>query len=97
MRTLGSNLFAEARDAARCRRCRRPSDDPDVAADLLDEGRAALDPVAAIEIAQASDVAVGGVVDVAADDAVGAAPARLLRERVLEFADIGDRRLDPGF
>jgi hypothetical protein len=61
----------------------------------LDDGGAALHPVAAVEVVDAAlEDAVGGVVDVAADDAVGLSAARLCRHRLLEGADEGHRLLD---
>ena len=55
----------------------RPVDDPQLAGLGLDDRRAALDPVAAIEVVDAVDLAVGGMMDVAADDAVAAVAPRL--------------------
>ena len=43
--------------------------------DVLDQGGAALDPVPVVGVHETLDVAQLGVVDVAADDAVHAAPA----------------------
>ena len=61
---------------------------------ILDERGAAFDPVAVVAV---DDVAVGadfGGVDVAADDAVDAPPARLGDDRLLVVADVLDRVLD---
>ena len=62
--------------------------------DVLDHDGAAFDPVAAIDVVHAADVAAGGMVDVAADDAVAAVAARLRRERLLEIADVVDGLLE---
>ena len=61
---------------------------------VLDDGRAVLDPVAAIEIADAEILVDGGIVDVAADDAMGVVAVRFGSQRPLELADIVDRILD---
>ena len=61
---------------------------------VLGERGAALDPVAAIHVADAVLVADGGVVDVAADHAVGAVTPRLAGQRLFERADIVDGVLD---
>jgi hypothetical protein len=54
-----------------------PADDAQVAFQGFDHGRAILDPVAAVQIVRAEEGAVRGVLDVAADDAVGARGAAL--------------------
>src|SRR5262249_29487879 len=51
-----------------------PPHDLELSVEMLDNRGAALDPVAAIDVAQAEIVADHGVMDVAADDAVEAAP-----------------------
>src|SRR5262245_50979373 len=61
---------------------------------MLDHGSTALHPVAAIEVADAEIVADRGVMDVAADHAVGGAVARRVRERAFKLADIVHRILD---
>ncbi len=61
---------------------------------VLHQRRQALDPVAVVAVQHAVDVAHLGVVDVAADDALHAAPARLARDRDFEVADVADRALD---
>jgi len=61
---------------------------------VLDDRGAALDPVAAIEIAHAEIRVDRGVMDVAADHAVGAVAVGLGDQRLLELADIADRVLD---
>src|SRR5581483_8910337 len=61
-----------------------PRDQLEIAGIVLDDGRAAFDPVAAVEVADAVDHLALGVVDVAADDAVEAAAAGLGEERALE-------------
>src|SRR3954467_5043923 len=75
----------------------RPLDDAELSVETLDDGRAALHPVAAVEVMGAGNHAVGGMVDVAADDAVDAATARLGRHGLLERTDEGDGRLDAVF
>src|SRR5947207_6892772 len=72
----------------------RPLDDAELTVERLDDSRAALDPVAAVEVVGAGNHAVGGVVDVAANDTVDAAAASLGRHRILERADEGNGRLD---
>ena len=72
----------------------RPGDDLEMAVVVLDQRRAALDPVAAIHVADAALVADHRVVDVAADHAVGVVAPRLGGERLLERADIVDGVLD---
>ena len=59
----------------------RPIDDLQLAVGMLDERGQALDPVAVVGVEHAVDVAHLGVVDVAADHAVDAAPARLACQR----------------
>ena len=65
-----------------------PGDDLESAVRVLGDRRAALDPVAAIDVADAELVVDLGVVDVAADDAVDAAAVRLGGQRLLEVADV---------
>src|ERR1700733_15034506 len=65
-----------------------PGDDFKAAVFVLGKGGAAFHPVAAIHIANAVFVADGGVVDMAADHAVGAVTPRLGRQRLLEGADV---------
>ena len=60
---------------------------------MLDHRRAALHPVAAIDVAQAEIVVHGGGVDVAADHAVGLMVLGFGRQRLLERADEIDRVL----
>ena len=71
-----------------------PGDDLETAVLVLGERGAALDPVAAIHVADAVLVADGGVVDVAADHAVGAVTPRFARQRLFERADIVHGVLD---
>ena len=61
---------------------------------MLDQRGQALDPVAVVGIGQAVDHPQLGMVDVAADHAVDAAPARLADHRQLEVVDEADRTLD---
>ena len=60
----------------------------------LDQRGQALDPVARVAVQHVADQPDLRVMDVAADDAVEAARARLARQRVLECADVRDRILD---
>src|SRR5262249_31182148 len=71
-----------------------PGDDLEPAVLMLHERGAAFHPVAAVHVADALLVADGGVMDVAADHALGAVTPRLGCERRLERADIVDRVLD---
>jgi len=61
--------------------------------EVLDDGGARVDPVAAVEVGDAVDLALRGGVDVAADDAVGAAAARVACDGLLELEDEGERGL----
>ena len=67
---------------------------------MLGDGRAALDPVAGIDVAEPAESEDAGVVDMAADHAVGADAPGLVAERLLEGADIFygvlDFLLEPG-
>ena len=65
----------------------------EVALEILRQRRAALDPVAAVQVAEALDVAHLGAVDMAADDALDAVLARELHHAVLELCDVADGRL----
>ena len=69
-------------------------DDFEPAVVVLDQRRQALDPVAVVAVQDALDLADLGVVDVAADDAVGTEATRLARDRHLELVDVADRALD---
>ena len=71
-----------------------PGDDLESAVLMLGKRGAALDPVAAIHVADAEIVVDDGVVDVAADDAVDAVALRLGGERLFERADIVHGVLD---
>src|SRR6476619_236999 len=62
---------------------------------MLHQGRAALDPIAVVAIEDGAELADLGLVDMAADDAVDPAPARLFGQRPLEIVDIADGFLDP--
>src|SRR5580658_7714117 len=84
-----------ARGGERVERPQRcPVQDLEPAVEMLDESGAALDPVAVVAIEDAADVAHLGLVDVAADDAVDAALARLFDDHVGVVADELDRVLD---
>ncbi len=61
---------------------------------MLDQGRAAFDPVAVVAVEDALDRAHLGGVNVAAHHAVGAPPSRLGDDGGLEAADVFDRLLD---
>src|SRR4249919_4409341 len=65
-----------------------PSDDLKPAVMTLGDGRATLDPVAAIDVAKAVLVVHGCSVDVAADDTLGPMVSGFGRQRLLERADI---------
>ncbi len=60
---------------------------------MLCNRRAAFHPVAAIDVADAVDFGDDGVVDMAADDAIGVVAACLLDDDLLELADEIDGRL----
>src|SRR5688572_9076801 len=75
------------------RRDRLPVDDPHLACVRLHQRGEAFDPVAVVAVEDPADVADLGLVDVAADDPVEAAPARLARKRHLELADVAHRVL----
>ena len=64
-----------------------PAHDAQAALEILDQRRAAFDPVAVVAVEDAVDVADLGVVDVAADHAIDAAPARLVGHGVLVVGD----------
>src|ERR1700716_355244 len=74
--------------------CPRPADDLQPAVMVLGDGGAALDPVAGIDVAAARQVDDVGVVDMAADDPVGAGAPCLVGEHLLEGADVVDGILD---
>ena len=73
----------------------RPLDDLEPAVAMLDQGGAALHPVAIVAVEDAVDDLDLGLVDVAAHHAVEAAALGFLRHRMLEVADELDRVLDP--
>ena len=62
---------------------RGPVQDFQAAVEMLDQGRAAFDPIAVVGIKDIADLAHLGVMDVAADDAVEAAAARHLGHRLV--------------
>src|SRR4051812_48751624 len=68
-----------------------PGEDLETAVLVFDQRRAALDPVAAIHVADAVLVADDSAMDVAADHAISAMPARLGGQRRLERADVVHR------
>src|SRR5262249_48296892 len=72
----------------------RPVHQLEVAIHGLDDGGAALDPIAAIEVVDAPKSTVASVMNVAADNAVKATPPGLRRDRLFECADIGNSALD---
>ena len=61
---------------------------------MLDDRGAAVDPVAAVQVADAADLAHRGGVDVSAHDAVDAALARMVQDRVLEVENEAHRAFD---
>ncbi len=61
---------------------------------MLDQRRQALDPVAVVAVQHTFDLADLGVVDVAADHALHAAPSSFTGHRGLEVADVAHRPLD---
>ena len=61
---------------------------------MLDDGGARIDPVAAVDIGKAVDLADRRPMDVAADDAIEPALARVMDGRLLEVEDEIERRLD---
>src|SRR5439155_4695861 len=81
----------EHRDAANT----GPVENLKTAIQVLYQGRAAFDPVAIVAIENGIEPADFRLVDVTADDAIHAAPTRLLRDRRLEIIDIAQRVLDP--
>ena len=62
---------------------------------MLDQRGAAFDPVAVVAIQHAAEIADLGVMDMAADDAVEAAAARLIGQRIGKRANILHGVLDP--
>src|SRR5690606_2525090 len=74
-----------------------PADDLHAAVEMLDDGGAALHPVAGIDVGETVEVAGGGGMDMAADDAVDAMSSRLGGKRCLEAADEVDRVFHSGF
>src|SRR6185436_12470989 len=65
-----------------------PAQDAQTTLEILDEGGAALDPVAVVAIENALDGSYLGVMDVAAYHAVDAAAARLAGDGALVVADV---------
>ena len=82
---------AQHREAAQA----RPFQDLEPAVGMLHQGRAALDPIAVVAIEDGAELADLGLMDMAADDTVDPAPARLIGQRHLEIVDIADGVLDP--
>ncbi|NJZ82794.1 hypothetical protein GO280_01406 [Ralstonia solanacearum] len=84
-----------ARAAGGARRIEQmcPVDDLQLALHRFDQRREALDPVAVVAVELAVDLADLGLVDVPADHAVAAAPARLVGHHALERVDVVDRVL----
>ena len=75
----------------------QPTDQLELAIEMLDESSAALDPVTAIAIENTAEIANFGVMDMAADNAVNSAPPRLVGNRVAKRSDILHGILDPLF
>ena len=61
---------------------------------MLDHGRAAFDPVPAIDVGECAHLPDHGMVDVAADHAIDVVARGLRRECALVLADEIDRVLD---
>src|SRR5262249_53004201 len=72
-----------------------PTHDLEPAVEMLDDDAAALDPIAALHVANAEIVVNRGVMDVAANHPVNRVAARFLGKGALEFADIVHGVLDP--
>ena len=72
-----------------------PVEDLHAAVGMLDQGRAALHPVAVVVIGDLAQLADLGAVDMAADDAVGAALMGGVGDHLLEAGDELDGVLDP--
>src|SRR5215510_6009571 len=64
-----------------------PADDLEAAVEVLDHGGAALDPVAAIDVATAAIIPDDRMMDMTADDAVDAVPLGFGRDCLLVMAD----------
>ena len=75
-------------------RDRGPGNDLKPAIRMFRDGGAAFHPVAAIDVSNAEVVADGGVMNMAANHAVGTASFRFERQRPLEFTNIVDRIFD---
>src|SRR5262245_63718854 len=71
-----------------------PGDDLEAAVEVLDHGGAALDPVAAIDVAAAGIIPNHRMMDVAADDAIDAVPLGFGCNCLLVVADEIDGVLD---
>src|SRR5580704_12019378 len=70
-----------------------PGDDLQTSVVMLGNRRAAFDPIAAIHVMDAVLVTQRRIVNVPADNAVGAVTARLIGKRLLEVSDEIDRLL----
>src|SRR5262249_28636194 len=71
-----------------------PTHDLEPAVEMLDDDAAALDPIAAIHVANAEIVVNGGVMDVAANHPVDRVAACFVGKGALEFADVVHGVLD---
>ncbi len=60
----------------------------------FDNSRSTFDPVAAVQVMDAIDEAIGGMMDVTADDAVRLVTAGNVRQCAFEFTDEVDGGLD---
>src|SRR6516165_4064004 len=78
---LGFGRVGHRQDERVARPLADPVDQLDPSVTVLDEGGTALYPVAVVAIENAAQIAHLGVVDMAADDAVDAAPARFFGDR----------------
>ena len=72
-----------------------PGDEFEPSVEVLDDGRAAVDPVATVDVGEAVRFADHGTVNVAADDPVQPALARGTQRSVLEVEDELQRTLHP--
>src|SRR5581483_3006053 len=89
MRMLGSLLQVCNRRRARIALARglEPIDDAQLTRGVLGNGRAAFDPIAAVQVLNACDLAARRMMNVAAHHAVHPTPARFGCKGILELAD----------
>ena len=72
----------------------KPRDDLESPVGMLGQRRAALNPIAAIHVADAEILVDHRVMDMTANDTIDAMSLRFLGERLLECANIVDRIFD---